>query len=200
MAVARLEAIEQALAVRQKEPVTPKKAKEQIRTSIKNNFELLKRFGKILGNEPFNGRLELPTNPEEINWQHMGEALTACFKPEFEFQPEDITGFRLKYIDEPHISEKALEIALDRNGMWWSTVKIGMIVRKDWISPTIYAGCIAGPGQVKAAREGLERIKPDYTKRDWQRDLHTLEIFDQLFDFATRELQSQIHLEGLLPQ
>ena len=72
----------------------------------KINKDIKKRAKKLHGNirelglfvnEHFNGVIDLGTDVESINWSEIPPEIASCFRPEFSYQPEDITSFKITF-------------------------------------------------------------------------------------------------------
>jgi len=124
-------------------------------------FESSQDFARRLGQPPFYGELDLGTDVKLVNWEVMPESVRRCFEPEFGFQPENITGFKL--VSNEKVASNGghyIKIEMERNRMWWSYLSAGLIIRRGetYYAPAVYARCIASEKQVKEAREAMEEL------------------------------------------
>lgn len=180
-----------------------KRQKKEVQSRVKYNFDLLINFGEILEHPSFNGKLDLGTDVETINWQAMPESMKNCFLPEFDYQPEKITSFTLACKNEvSNNGERQIQISLNRKNQWWSIIYAGMYNRKDYIAPSVNASCKASIVQVEEAEEAMDFINlrseaPTSNERILERNQHELEMFVGIFNFAVSELERQ---RELLPE
>jgi len=199
---ARLDKLITTDAERTEKGLTGKQIKEGRRLltqEVKEIFSFLERTGEYLQQEGYaNGVIELGTKEDEINWGNMSEGLRQAFQPEFTFQPEEITSFKISCSGKTGGNgERNIVIDLQRNGMPWSYVHAGAIVRDNYVAPSIYANSQTPIAQVKAARMGLEALKPGYKncqeKRESQllHDQEELSILKDVLNFAVTELESR---------
>lgn len=180
--------------------------KHEIRRKSNDLHKRIERFHKILSGKFFEGHVDLGTDPEKIDWESMPKAVADCFKPEFSFQPSEITKFRITTKDNRQ-SNGEMEIAmqLERNGQWWSYVNVGAIVRDDYKSGTLFAHCSAAHGQVTEAREAMESLESSMWGRDQKFEdqqlshlLHgknTLDVTESVLQFAAVQAEKQATAE-----
>jgi hypothetical protein len=163
----------------------------------------IERFHTILSNKFFEGYVNLGTDSEKIDWESMPKAVADCFKPEFLFQPSEITKFRITTKDERQSNgEMGISMQLDRNGQWWSYVHVGAIVRDDYKSGTLYASCSASHGQVTEAREGMSALESsmwgdtqEYKDQHLPHLIHgknALDLTESVLQFAATQAEKQV--------
>lgn len=175
------------------------KLKREVRMKAKDLHNRLESFHEIMGHPKIENRLNLGTSFEEIDWDKMPERIAACFKPEFDYQPEEIRGFYISSEDDIASSGgRSLKITLERNGRWWNYVSSGAIVRKDYHGGMVYIHCSAGHGQSKLARESMEQLNESLWNRELEgkqnflmHDINELELCEEMLKFATAELGIQ---------
>jgi len=186
------EKTEKRLTVRQ-----IKEGQRILTQEVKEIFSFLGRLGEYFQQAGFkDGVIELSTKEDEIVWGNMSKRLEQAFKPEFTFQPEEITGFKMTCSGKTGGNgERKIGIELERNGMPWSYIHAGAIVRDDYVAPSIYANSQTPIAQVKAARMGLEALKPGYKDCQEKKEselLHNqeeLSILKEVLNFAVSELE-----------
>lgn len=175
------------------------KLRKEVRVKAKDLHNRLELFHEIMGHQKIGNRLNLGTSFEEINWGEMPGRIAACFKPEFDYQPEEIRGFYISSADDIASSGgRSLKITLERDGRWWSYISSGAIVRKGYHGGVVYAHCSAGHGQPKLARESMKQLKESLWNRELERkqnflmhDINELELCEEMLKFATAELGIQ---------
>jgi len=174
---------------------------EQVAEEIRQYSKRFDDFAKQLDQPPFKGELNLGTEAESINWQAMPEGLKNCFEPEFGFQPEEITSFRLESDERVGSDEEAnIKIKMERNGKRWSEVGVSFIAFRDesYYSTSVHGVCFAGVIRERAegTREAMEELKswPKAATSDEVLRLRRekeLGIIDEVLTFAKAELQRQ---------
>jgi hypothetical protein len=164
----------QETQVKEEYPMTER----ELEREVKRLHGVIKDTGEILAVPGLDGKLSLGTDVEEIRWDLMGANIAGYFRPEFEFQPEDITDFYIKYKSGQEGGQQGLEICLDRMGSWWSYIIAEAYNRKDdgYISPSITILCSSDHGQIAAARRVREDLDDYPTRRGGQIDTFLKEI------------------------
>lgn len=130
--------------------------------------DLNKRFTEIegiLNSEEFGGKIDLGLDASEIKWENMPEEIENIFRPEFTFQPEDITSFSIMP-SRSGDKEAGVRIALDRGEGWWNYISISAIARKDYYSGSSFIHCKADIAQVKESREARKLLNDSLWNKD----------------------------------
>lgn len=167
------------------------KDKNKLAKDLKNRFTEL---GEILESKRFGGKLDLGVNLDEISWKSMPEELVNIFKPEFAFQPEEITSFRI----EPknvNPGEVGISINLKRNKCPWSHVIVGAIVRDDYVGGSTFISCQSDVSQVKAAREAMKSLDDSLWGRNPSQLVHSyneLVFGEKVLNFVVGEVKRRI--------
>jgi hypothetical protein len=162
--------------------------------TIKDLQRKLEVIDEVMIHPIINNRLNLGSSVEEVNWDLIPERLVACFKPEFEYRPEEITGLYISSEESVALDgERSLKITLERNGEWWSYVSAGAIVRNDFHGGTTFARCSAEHDQPKLAREAMKALKDFMCEEEslTMNDINELEFCNEMLKFATTELERQ---------
>jgi len=121
--------------------------------------DLYSRIGllKETLDEDFKRCLNLGTDSEQVRWDQMPPMIADCFGPEFELQPEDITGFSISisdfYDSRTPGGSRCIDFRLYRRGHWWSHIGFGVTARSDYYGGNCAINCAADHGQQKEARE-----------------------------------------------
>jgi len=132
----------------------------ELKREVRRLHGAIEKVGKILAVSGLEGKVSLGTDVEEIRWDLMGANTAGYFRPEFEFQPEDITDFYIKYETGQQGGYHGLVIRLKRNDRHWSTISANAFNRKsdNYISPSTHISCQAPQAQVAAARHVREGL------------------------------------------
>ncbi len=149
--------------------------------------------------EHFDGTIDLETDVERINWSEMPPEIAACFRPEFDYQPEDITSFKITFRSGTTGGE-AIEIRLKRLDSWWAKVGTGVYYRKDYHSDNLRASCEASQAQIRPAREAMKNLNhyiwDDETIHVDDKSLlktqYGLQISEAFFEFTIGEIKRQV--------
>ena len=166
---------------------------------------------KIMKHETIGGKLNLGTKVEEVNWALMPESVAKCFKPEFDYQPEEITEFYVEYSDHGAEGERSVGIHLSRNRLWWSYVQAGSLVRRKGgplsgleCMGSAYMSCRASEAQPKAAREAMSELNQslwlDSSGRSPEgkelpyiiNDINEFRLGEDILNFVMAEIQNRI--------
>jgi len=168
-----------------------RKDNDELAIDLKNRFTEL---GEIIKSKRFGGELDLGVNPDEINWKSMPGDLVNIFKPEFAFQPEEITSFCIK---PTTASPEGVGIRIDlkRNKSYWSHVLVEAIVRKDYVAGSSYISCESDISQVKAAREAMQFLNDSLWGRNPSqlvRSYNELVFGEKVLNFVVGEVKRRI--------
>ena len=163
-------------------------------------YTSLVKFHSLLSNSEVGGKIDLGTNPKKIDWRNMSHAQAQCFKPEFTFQPEEITGFYISTSDNRLIM--CIELSLERQSEAWSYIVASVMARSEYKAGCIEVDCVAGNGQITSAREAMkimrEGLRGATTSTDAQdlRNLvyssNSLKEGQMLLEFAVGTLEKQL--------
>ena len=168
---------------------------------------------EIMKHPTIGGKLNLGTNVEMVNWSLMPQSVAKCFRPEFDYQPEEITQFYAQSSDLNAGEERFVGIHLDRNGLWWSYVQAGSIVRRkngrlsrlECMGGT-YISCYASQAQPKAAREAMGEIHHSLSLDSSGRepeggelqfiiiDINELRLGEDILNFVMGEIQNRMQI------
>lgn len=177
-----------------------KEGRKALAQEVVQCFSFLGQLGEFLPQAGFkDGVIELSIDSDLIHWMHMSERLQQAFKPEFTFQPEEITSFTISCSGKiaPN-DERQINIDLKRNGEPWSHIQAGAIVRETYVGPTLNVGSEAPNAQVKAARLGLEALEawPEASggggEAAFLKQQQELSILQDVLNFAVTELESRM--------
>lgn len=164
---------------------------EKLAKDLNSRFTEL---GEIIKSKRFGGKLDLGVNPDEVSWESMPEELVSIFKPEFAFQPEEITSFCI----EPKLvspGRVGISIDLERNRSPWSYVTVEAIVRKDYVAGSSYVSCQSDISQVKAAREAMKSLNDSL----WGRNpIKETKVSDQSRSLLTHSYNELVFGEKVL--
>lgn len=168
---------------------------KQVRKEVKRLHRTIKDIGEILATSGLEDGLNLGTDVETIRWDLMGRNLAGVFKPEFEFQPEDITRFSIVPSTGQDGGYHGLKISLERRGRWWSYISAEAYNRKSdgYTSPSISIHCHAKEAQVAAARQTVEQLKawPQADIEDEKlllKDIKNLGLLTEVVNFTLAQL------------
>lgn len=147
----------------------------------------------------FEGRVDLGTDVESINWDAMPQGVAACFKPEFSYQPDEITAFFISSKDNRRSNGRiGTRISLERINKSWSEIQSGAIARErdGYHSGVTFISCKAPQAQPKEAREAMKSLDDALRRRDLNikdsalmRSLEELNFTESVLEFATSELE-----------
>jgi len=176
---------------------------KEIKSNAPRLYSRIQKLHDLLQHESFGGKIDLGTDPRKIDWDAMPPEVAACFKPEFKYQPKDITSFTIS-TELDATTGNSIKIDLKRQDSWWSQVHVGAIVRKDMIGGTSYIGCQAKEAQPKAAREAMAQLGAQL----WQhgltegsedkelpfivKDVNELRLTEAVLVFAVGQLENRI--------
>lgn len=182
------------------------KLSREIHTVAPDLFQRLQKFQELLKHKAVGGRIDLGADVETIPWESMPKELAACFKPEFGYQPEEITGFGITVEGVTSNGAMSLNIDMQRNGRWWSYVRVGAIVREDYVSGSAYISCQSDQAQPKGARESMRKLNESLWRNDltgksddkrlpqFVHGVLTLRFVDSVLKFAVGELERQVQV------
>lgn len=168
---------------------------------VEQCFDYLGKLGEFLPQAGFtDGVIELSTNKDQIVWGNMSKRLEQAFKPEFTFQPEEITSFTISCSGKIESNgERHINIDLERNNEPWSYVHAGAILRENCTAPTLDVGSQAPNAQVRAARLGLEALEAMPVAKIEEGELshllnrqQDLSVLKDAISFAIAELESKM--------
>lgn len=163
MSLAELNSIKETIKVRLNERragmMGIRKLRRENTQSAKDLKTRIGALGEILGSEIFEGRLELGVNPKEIDWIQMPEPVKNIFKPEFSYQPEDITDFGITTGRDGCLGSADLRISLYRREMPWIYIVANAIVRPKYASSSVSVICQHSPSQIKEGREAIQVLE-----------------------------------------
>ena len=191
-----------------KPPKLDKKGmQKEINSKARKLHERIKELHTLLQHPWIGGKIDLGTDPAKINWDAMPKEIAACFRPEFAYQPGDITAFTIS-TELDATTGNTIKIDLKRLVLWWSQVYVGAIVRKDYISGTSSILCHSKEGQPRAAREAMEQLnaglwRHDLTQESNDRQLpqlvhgvNDLRLTQRVFDFAMEILEAHVGIKS----
>lgn len=183
-----------------------KKLKGQVKENALDLHSRLGLFREILTKDRFNNRLNLGTDVESINWDAMPEDIANCFKPEFDYQPKEITDFYITTYDT-NAGGLDIRLQLDRNDIWWSTISAGSVVQNmgniiggNYYSGDVFLHCYARHAQLKEAREAMDLLNESLWEKDQRHinsknmyhSLESLQIAESILEFSTAEIRRQV--------
>jgi hypothetical protein len=116
-------------------------------------------LSEILNYPEIGGKLDLGTDPDQISWDKMPEGLAGCFRPEFDFQPDEISGFSVRSSEDSSTGSRGLDFRMERNKFPWSSVTVDVYNRRDYKSGSVDAHCQSKHGQVKKARDAMDELE-----------------------------------------
>ena len=183
--------------------------RDKMAVALHTELDILR---EIMEHETVGGKLNLGTKVEEVNWALMPESVARCFRPEFDYQPEEITEFSAEYSDRGVDGQRSIEIRGSRNGQWWSYVEVGSIVRRKAgllsgleCMGSAFIDCYAPQAQPKAAREAMRELDEslwlDASGRRIEEksqlpfivnDINELRLGEDLLNFVMAEIQNRI--------
>ena len=157
---------------------------------------------KEILDESFEGRLDLGTDPERIRWDQMPEKIAACFQPEFERQPEDITEFSIS-IRELELyaaaSTRQVRLMLGQGDHWQRLVNLGVTTRPDYHGGPYFVYCSISHGQQKEAREAGfnkftwgSKLTGDRERNELKSRIRGLDLTDAFLEFTVGEMERQV--------
>ena len=196
------------LRLRRKDRIALARERDRMARDLHKKLGLLQ---EIMKHPTIGGKLNLGTNVETVNWSLMPESVAKCFRPEFDYQPEEITQFYAQSSDMSAGEERFVGIYLDRNGSWWSHVQAGSIVRRkngrlsrlDCMGYA-YIECNASQAQPQAAREAMGGIKHSLSLHSSGRepegeelgfiisDINKLRLGEDILSFVMAGIQNRI--------
>lgn len=168
MSLAELKEIQKTVKSRLNERKASKMDIRQLRgentESAKGLKKKIGKLGEILNSEMFEGRFDLGVDPEKIDWEQMPEPVRDIFQPEFSFQPEDITDFKITIGKEGYPGSADLDISLYRMNRPWIYVAAHSIVRRrpDHASGSISVSCQHSPSQVREGRVAMQALEKSF--------------------------------------
>jgi len=176
-----------------------KRVVKEVRQKAEDLHSCLGMLHEVL-TEGFKNHLPLGEDPEQINWELMPRMIANCFRPEFDFQPEDITAFYISVRDDSTTGNRQVGLRLDRENRWWSCLDLGTIVRKDYSGGLSHIHCLAPIGQKREAREAMKELdsslwgeeSKDTRGRMLKRDVRELGLLEEFLGFVVGEMERQI--------
>ena len=78
------------LRLDKKDRTTLARERDKMARNLHKKLEILQ---EIMKHPTIGGKLNLGTNVEMVNWSLMPQSVAKCFRPEFDYQPEEITQF-----------------------------------------------------------------------------------------------------------
>ena len=129
----------------------------EINTSTNNLLDDIRALKDVV-DKHYKGTINLSTEVDSINWSGMPQEVASCFRPEFDYQPEEITSFSVVFHSNSNGCE-LIGINLTRNGKTWSEIGAGACYQGGQYTTILKSRCIAPQAQKRSARRAMKSLE-----------------------------------------